>query len=49
MEEAKESYASEIVHEITSKTPEDLVTNATRVQQWIAQWQVRHFVNEGDA
>ena len=40
LEEAKESYADEIVHEIQSKTAEDMTLNATRIQQWIAQWQV---------
>ena len=40
LEEARESYAPEIVHEIASASPNDLRDNAERVQAWVAQWQV---------
>ena len=38
LDEARESYAPEIVHELQSRTEEDLVANVARVQQWIACW-----------
>lgn len=38
LEEAKENYASEIVHEVTSDTIEDMNANVERVQAWIQQW-----------
>ena len=40
LEEARESYAPEIVHEVTSATENDMRTNAERVQAWLTQWQV---------
>uniref|UniRef100_A0A7R9WQZ0 Adenylate kinase isoenzyme 6 homolog n=1 Tax=Craspedostauros australis TaxID=1486917 RepID=A0A7R9WQZ0_9STRA len=42
LEEARESYAVEIVHEVPSNTPEDAEGNVLRVQQWIAQWVQDH-------
>lgn len=38
LEEARESYAGEIVHELHSCKPEDLEMNVGRVQAWLAQW-----------
>lgn len=38
LDEAKDSYAPEIVHELQSVTPEDLEANIARVQAWVAQW-----------
>lgn len=40
LEEAKENYAQEVVHEVTSDTIEDMNANVERVQAWIQQWMV---------
>jgi len=37
-EEARESYAAEIVVELTSESTEDLEANVTRIVQWIEDW-----------
>lgn len=37
--EARESYASEIVIELTSEGTEDLESNVARIVQWIQAWQ----------
>jgi len=38
LEEARESYAHEIVHEVSSNTIEDMENNVTRVEQWCKEW-----------
>lgn len=38
LEEARESYAHEVVHEVQSNTIEDMENNATRVEEWGKQW-----------
>ena len=38
LDEARENYAPEIVHEVTSDTIEDMNANVERVQAWIQQW-----------
>jgi adenylate kinase len=38
LDEARESYAAEIVHECPSNTVEDMESNVKRVEQWIYQW-----------
>ena len=38
LEEARESYAHEIVHEVPSNTIEDMENNVTRVEQWCKEW-----------
>lgn len=38
LEEARESYAHEMVHEVPSNTIEDMENNVTRVEQWGKQW-----------
>jgi adenylate kinase len=38
LEEARESYASEIVHEVPSNTLEDMESNVDRVVEWCHQW-----------
>lgn len=40
LEEARDAYAPEIVHEVTSTSPNDVQTNVERVRAWVAQWQV---------
>jgi adenylate kinase len=42
LEEARESYRAEVVHEVPSNTVEDAECNATRVEQWYRQWIVEH-------
>jgi adenylate kinase len=38
LDEARESYANEIVHEVPSNNVEDMETNVDRVAQWCQQW-----------
>uniref|UniRef100_A0A7S2LK93 Adenylate kinase isoenzyme 6 homolog n=1 Tax=Leptocylindrus danicus TaxID=163516 RepID=A0A7S2LK93_9STRA len=38
LDEARESYAEEIVHEVPSNTLEDMESNVSRVQQWFDHW-----------
>ena len=38
LEEARESYAHEIVHEVPSNTIDDMDANVARVEQWTKQW-----------
>lgn len=38
LEEAKNSYKTEIVHELSSKNPEELQDNINRICIWIQQW-----------
>ncbi|KAL7988928.1 hypothetical protein Chor_007847 [Crotalus horridus] len=37
-EEAMSSYKEEIVHQLTSNTPEDMERNLDQIIQWIEQW-----------
>ncbi|XP_073535465.1 adenylate kinase isoenzyme 6 [Phyllobates terribilis] len=37
-EEAVESYRQDIVHQLSSNTPEDLEQNLEQISQWIQQW-----------
>lgn len=38
LEEAREGYAAEIVHEVPSNTIEDMEQNIQRVEVWCRQW-----------
>lgn len=38
LQEAKESFAAEIVVELKSNTSEDMESNVERIEQWIEQW-----------
>uniref|UniRef100_A0A7S2R350 Adenylate kinase isoenzyme 6 homolog n=1 Tax=Eucampia antarctica TaxID=49252 RepID=A0A7S2R350_9STRA len=38
LDEAKESYDKDIVHEVTSNSLEDIESNITRVELWHKQW-----------
>jgi adenylate kinase len=38
LEEARESYDLEIVHEVPSNTVEDMESNVERCRLWIEQW-----------
>jgi len=35
LEEARDSYRAEIVHELTSNTPEDMESNVSQILKWI--------------
>ncbi|GMH47458.1 hypothetical protein TrLO_g2707 [Triparma laevis f. longispina] len=41
-EEARESYAEEIVHEVQSNTVEDMEANVERVKQWAEAWKANN-------
>jgi len=38
LDDARESYAPEIIIELRSETTEDLESNVTRIAQWIDNW-----------
>ena len=38
LDEAKESYSEEIVHELPSNNEKDLTQNVDRILSWISQW-----------
>uniref|UniRef100_A0A7S2SS55 Adenylate kinase isoenzyme 6 homolog n=1 Tax=Rhizochromulina marina TaxID=1034831 RepID=A0A7S2SS55_9STRA len=40
LEEARESFPVEIVHEVQSESIEDMDSNVGRVAQWLEQWKV---------
>lgn len=44
LEEAREAYAHEIVHEVPSNTVEDLQSNVQRVCAWYDEWLKDHAV-----
>jgi len=35
LEEARDSYRAEIVHELTSNTPDDMESNISQILKWI--------------
>lgn len=42
LEEAREGYANEIVHEVSSNTIQDMEDNVQRVEAWCKQWLEDH-------
>jgi len=42
LEEARESYPTEIVVELSSEGPDDLEANVKRIVEWIGRWSVEH-------
>jgi adenylate kinase len=46
LDEAREAYAQEIVHEVPSNTIEDMENNVERVDQWSKQWLKDNAVQE---
>jgi len=42
LEEARESYAAEIVVELESETVEQMEQNVARTVAWLEQWQKEH-------
>ncbi len=47
LEEARSSYATEIVVELTSETTEDLESNVDRIVGWIKNWKRDRELEEG--
>ena len=48
LEDARESYAEEIIVELKSENTEDLESNVERIIQWIGQWQKDHARGDGE-
>lgn len=48
LEEARESYAKEIIVELKNETIEDMESNVERIIQWIGQWQKNQVRDGGD-
>lgn len=46
LEEAREAYALEIVHEVHSNTLADMEANVSRLDQWCKDWIADHGGNE---
>lgn len=38
LEEARESYKNNVVHELPSNTPEDMENNLDQIMQWVQVW-----------
>lgn len=38
LEEARESYNHDIVHELPSNTPEEMENNLDQIEQWLQLW-----------
>lgn len=49
LEEARSSYAEEIVVELNSETPEDMESNVERIVQWVANWRQQRGLSEETA
>lgn len=39
LEEVRESYKNEIIHELQSNTPEEAKKNITNICNWVQQWE----------
>lgn len=39
LDEAKESYSEDIVHELQSNTLKEMEANTSRICQWLEQWE----------
>ena len=42
VEEARDSYPTEIVHELNSNNPDEMEENLDRIQLWIDNWRQRN-------
>lgn len=42
LEEARDSYKVDIVHELSSNTPDDLDNNMQKISTWIEQYKSSH-------
>ena len=48
LEDARESYAEEIIVELKSENTEDLESNVERIIQWVGQWRKDHAREDGE-
>ena len=46
LDEARESYAEEIVVELKSESTEDLESNVERLVEWVRAWRRNHGFND---
>ena len=44
LDEAREAYKTEIVHELQSNTPEEMEDNLDKLASWIEQWRASHWL-----
>lgn len=49
LEEARSSYAEEIVVELTSETPEEMESNVDRIVQWVENWRQQRGLSDANA
>ncbi|XP_045216195.2 adenylate kinase isoenzyme 6-like [Mercenaria mercenaria] len=42
LDEARNSYKAEIVHELPSNTPDELEDNLDKIAAWLQEWKVSH-------
>ena len=49
LEEARSSYANEIIVELNSDSTDDLENNVERIIQWIQNWKADHGVTTASA
>ncbi|WAR00216.1 KAD6-like protein [Mya arenaria] len=42
LEEARNGYKPELVHELPSNTPEEMEDNLDKIEAWIQQWKAAH-------
>lgn len=42
LSEAREAFDEEIVIELQSNSPEDMESNAERIEAWFEQWKLQH-------
>lgn len=42
LEEARDSYKADIVHELQSNTPDDMDDNLDKILAWIQEWKATH-------
>lgn len=45
LDEAKESYRSEIVFELSSNTPDEMDENLNRIVTWVNEWKTSHNIS----
>ena len=42
LEEARDSYKSDVVHELKSNTPDQMEENLDNIIQWLEEWKANH-------
>lgn len=48
LEEAREAYDANIVHEVPSNTLQDMESNVKRIEEWCKQWIADHVDDDDD-